>query len=69
MSISIDWGSLPITVKSEEKEELNNFLKFLKNKGIQKHSIIMNDRKEKGFLFFIYSKFNKETYNKWKYEG
>ena len=65
MAISLDWGSLPISVISESEVELNETLSFLKNKGIRKHSIIMKDRNSKGYIFFIYSKFNKEIYNKW----
>lgn len=56
MSINIDWLASPVVVKSDNKNELIDFLDFLSNRGIKKHSIIMEDRESGGFLFFIYSK-------------
>ena len=44
MSIQIDWARDPISVKSQIKLDLENFLNFLNEFGIRKHSIIMRDR-------------------------
>ena len=69
MSIDVDWGRNPISIKSSNKEDLVNLLAFLKEKGLKKHSIIMSDRVSGGFLFFVYGKLDKNVINKWKLEG
>ena len=56
MAISVDWVRIPINVRSEKLEELKKLLEYLNKKGLKKHSIIMPDREEGGFIFFIYEK-------------
>ena len=66
MSIQIDWARNPISVKSQVRSELDDFLNFLNELGIRKHSIIMPDRETKGHILFIYQKVDEEIIEKWK---
>ena len=66
MSIQIDWARNPISVKSQVRSELDDFLNFLNELGVRKHSIIMSDRETKGHILFIYQKLDEEIIEKWK---
>ena len=66
MSIQIDWARDTISVKSQIKLDLENFLNFLNEFGIRKHSIIMRDRETKGYILFLYQKIDEEIIEKWK---
>ncbi len=55
MSVRVDWNRNPVSVHSEDKEELELLVNFLKSKySIRKRSLVMEDREEGGFLFFLY---------------
>jgi len=69
MPIHVDWGRNPISIKSLNKDELNDLLVFLRENGLKKHSIIMPDRESGGFLFFVYGKLEESFIEKWKSEG
>ena len=69
MPIQVDWDRNPISIRCEDKSKLSILLIFLKEKGIKKHSIIMPDRENGGFLFFVYGKLEKSIIEKWNSEG
>ena len=55
MSVRVDWNRNPVSVHSEDKEELELLVNFLESKySIRKRSLVMEDREEGGFLFFLY---------------
>ena len=55
MPVRIDWNRQPVSIHSEDQQELEELIQFLKAKhSIRKRSIIMQDRENSGFLFFIY---------------
>ncbi|GIR00168.1 MAG: hypothetical protein CM15mP8_3650 [Methanobacteriota archaeon] len=55
MPVRIDWNRQPVSIHSENRQELEELIQFLKAKhSIRKRSIIMQDRENGGFLFFIY---------------
>ena len=55
MPVRIDWNRQPVSIHSEDRQELEELIQFLKAKhSIRKRSIIMQDRENSGFLFFIY---------------
>jgi hypothetical protein len=55
VSVRVDWNRNPVSVHSEDKEELELLVNFLKSKySIRKRSLVMEDREEGGFLFFLY---------------
>ena len=55
MAVRINWDRHPVSVHSEIKDELESLILYLKNKhSIRKRSLVMEDREEGGFLFFIY---------------
>ena len=55
MSVRVDWNRNPVSVHSDDKEELELLVNFLKSKySIRKRSLVMEDREEGGFLFFLY---------------
>jgi hypothetical protein len=69
MPIDVDWGRIPISIRSEVNSELSQFLNYLKKDGLKKHSIIMPDREHGGYIFFIYEKIEENTLEKWNKEG
>ena len=55
MPVRIDWNRQPVSIHSDNRQELEELIQFLKAKhSIRKRSIIMHDRENGGFLFFIY---------------
>ncbi len=55
MPVRIDWNRQPVSIHSDNRQELDELIQYLKNKhSIRKRSIIMQDRENGGFLFFIY---------------
>lgn len=55
MPVRVDWNRQPVSIHSEDRQELEELIQFLKAKhSIRKRSIIMQDRENSGFLFFIY---------------
>ena len=69
MPIQVDWGTVPISIKCPIKDELIQFLSFLNNNGLKKHSIIMPDRESGGFTFLIYESIRKEIVENYIKEG
>ncbi len=69
MPIDVDWGRIPISIRSKVNCELSQFLNYLKKNGLKKHSIIMPDREHSGFIFFIYENIEEDTLEKWNKEG
>lgn len=56
MTVKVNWDRNPVSVHSENSEELNLCINFLRNKhGIRKHSVVMPDRVEGGYVFFLYA--------------
>ena len=55
MSVRVDWDRNPVSIHSEDKEELERLVEFLKTKhSVRKRSLVMEDRGEGGYLFFLY---------------
>ncbi len=55
MPVRIDWNRQPVSIHSDNRQELDELIQYLKKKySIRKRSIIMQDRENGGFLFFIY---------------
>ena len=55
MSVRVDWNRHPVSVHSDDKEQLERLVNFLKLKySVRKRSLVMEDREEGGFLFFLY---------------
>ena len=55
MSVRVYWDRTPVSVHSESREDLAGLIMHLRNvHNLKKRSIIMDDREEGGFLFFIY---------------
>ncbi len=69
MPINVDWGRIPISIRSDNNSELVKFLKNLNKNGLKKHSIIMPDRENGGFIFFIYEHMEESILKKWIEKG
>lgn len=55
MPLRIQWDRNPVSVHSDDPEELQGLIIHLKHRhGIKKRSLIMEDREDGGYLFFIY---------------
>ena len=59
MTVRVDWDRTPVSVHHSEKEVLESLILHLRNKhGIRKRSLVMKDREDGGFLFFMYQPCN-----------
>lgn len=46
---------MPVSVHSENREELESLIHYLKlQHNLRKRSLVMDDREEGGYLFFLY---------------
>ena len=46
---------MPVSVHSDDREELESLIRVLRQQhNLRKRSIVMDDREDGGFLFFIY---------------
>ena len=55
MPVRVDWDRQPVSIHSDDKDELERLIEFLKVRfSIRKRSIVMPDRESGGFLFFVY---------------
>jgi hypothetical protein len=46
---------MPVSVHSDDREVLESLIRFLRQQhNLRKRSIVMDDREDGGFLFFIY---------------
>ncbi len=59
MPVRVNWDRTPVSIHSESKDELESLILHLRNKfGLRKRSLVMQDREEGGFLFFLYQPCN-----------
>ena len=55
MTVRVDWDRMPVSVHSESAEELEALILHLRHQhNIKKRSLVMSDRENGGFLFFLY---------------
>ncbi|MCS5533389.1 MAG: hypothetical protein NZ736_03935 [Candidatus Poseidoniaceae archaeon] len=55
MSVRVYWKRTPVSVHHANRDVLESLILYLRNvHGIRKRSVVMPDREEGGFLFFIY---------------
>jgi len=51
----VDWDRQPVSVHSDDREELEALIQHLKaTHNLRKRSLVMEDRVNDGFLFFLY---------------
>ncbi|MDG1539483.1 MAG: hypothetical protein P8Q40_06105 [Candidatus Poseidonia sp.] len=55
MPVRVKWDRMPVSVHSEDREELESLILHLKHQhNVRKRSLVMDDREEGGYLFFLY---------------
>ena len=55
MSVRVHWQRTPVSVHHQHSEPLESLILYLRNNhDVRKRSIVMSDREEGGFLFFLY---------------
>lgn len=55
LPVRVNWDRMPVSVHSDEREILESLILYLrKQHNLRKRSIVMDDREDGGFLFFIY---------------
>ena len=55
MSLWVDWERQPVSVHAADADILERLILHLRNQhNVRKRSIVMPDRENDGFLFFIY---------------
>jgi len=46
---------MPVSVHGDDREELESLINYLKHQhNLRKRSLVMEDREEGGYLFFLY---------------
>lgn len=59
MPVRVNWDRTPVSVHHEERDVLEELILHLRNSfGVRKRSLVMVDREEGGFLFFLYQPCN-----------
>jgi len=59
VTVRVDWDRTPVSVHHDKKEVLESLILHLRNKhGIRKRSLVMEDRDDGGYLFFMYQPCN-----------
>lgn len=59
MPVRVNWDRTPVSVHHDNRDFLENLILHLRNKfGVRKRSLVMEDREEGGFLFFLYQPCN-----------
>ena len=59
MTVRVNWDRTPVSVHHEQQVVLEYLVLHLRNKyGVRKRSLVMEDRDEGGYLFFIYQPCN-----------
>ena len=59
MPVRVNWDRTPVSVHHDSKDILESLVTHLRNNhGIRKRSLVMPDREEGGFLFFLYQPCN-----------
>jgi len=57
--IWVDWKRTPVSVHGPEQDELEQLILHLRNThNVRRRSLVMQDRENGGFLFFIYQSCN-----------
>jgi len=57
--VRVNWDRTPVSVHHEERDVLEELILHLRNSfGVRKRSLVMVDREEGGFLFFLYQPCN-----------
>jgi len=57
--VRVNWDRTPVSVHHDSKNVLESLISHLRNvHGIRKRSLVMADREEGGFLFFLYQPCN-----------
>ena len=55
VKIWVDWDRQPVSVHSESSEHLEALILHLRQQhNVRKRSLVMPDREQGGFLFFLY---------------
>ncbi|MEL0330726.1 MAG: hypothetical protein VW982_00750 [Candidatus Poseidoniales archaeon] len=55
MTVWVDWDRQPVSVHGDVQEELEALVLHLKqHHNLRKRSLVMEDRENGGFLFFLY---------------
>ena len=51
----VDWDRQPVSVHGDDRDELEFLIQHLKAKhNLRKRSLVMDDRENGGFVFFLY---------------
>ena len=59
MPLRVNWGRTPVSVHHDNQDVLEELILHLRNTfGVRKRSLVMKDRDEGGYLFFIYQPCN-----------
>ena len=59
MPVRVNCDRTPVSVHHEERDVLEELILHLRNSfGVRKRSLVMVDREEGGFLFFLYQPCN-----------
>lgn len=59
MTVRVNWDRTPVSVHHHDKDVLEALVLHLRNKyGVRKRSLVMEDREDTGFLFFLYQPCN-----------
>ncbi len=59
VSVRVNWDRTPVSVHHEQQDVLEALILHLRNSfGVRKRSLVMKDRDEGGYLFFIYQPCN-----------
>lgn len=55
MAVRVKWDRMPVSVHGDDREELESLINYLKHQhNLRKRSLVMDDREDGGYLFFIY---------------
>ncbi|MAY04576.1 MAG: hypothetical protein CMB25_03110 [Euryarchaeota archaeon] len=59
MPIRVDWNRTPVSVHSPTSEPLERLILYLRNTyNVRRRSLVMPDREQGGYLFFLYQACN-----------
>jgi hypothetical protein len=67
VSVRVYWKRTPVSVHHSRRVVLESLILYLRNvHGMRKRSIVMEDKEEGGFLFFIYQPCDPRWINAWQ---
>ena len=53
--VRVDWDRRPVSLHHDDLETLEKLIEYLSSQhGVKRHSIVMPDRTEGGFVAFLY---------------